>query len=459
MNLKKHLDWAGQSAPMASPARARAGIAVVFLSLMLVPFPGWADLDETDGPVDIGGPADEAFSPPGLTGDWDGYRTWLADHGLTFSADLTNTLQSVMDGGFDETTRYLGSGEVILDVDGEKLGLLPGSFFRFAVEGRFGRNVLQQAGALSPVNNDALFPADPDHENDEVFALTEMTATQFLSPWFGIYGGLLNTTAGDANDFAGFARSNEHFQNLSFLMSPVSMRLVPNVTLGAGIVLIPSPNLLGTVTFMNTEESAGSNPFNTDEGWTMLTEWTLNYEVADMPVKHVLSFGLGFDNDFFRFGDIEIEWPPGELPQLRTSTKDESWAFWYNGQMALWTHPDDAERKWGPFVRFGYADDETNPFEWNFAGGLGGLGVFDSRPRDRFGIGYYHLEPSGEAPLPAFGIQEEDGFEMFYTVQVLKDVDVTADLQYIETGLGDGLLVTETPDNAWVGGVRVRLVF
>jgi len=459
MVLEKTKGW-NISDTMASRPRVRTGFAVFLLILALIPVPAWAELDElTDGPVDIGGPADDAFSPPGITKDWSGGRQWLAERGLTFSADLTNTLQSVLDGGFDETTRYLGSSELIMDVDTEKLGLWPGGFFRFAAEGRFGRNVLQEAGTLSPVNNDAIFPADPDHANDEVFAITEVTATQFLSPWFGLYAGLLNTTSGDANDFAGSARSNEHFQNLSFLMSPVSMRIVPSVTLGAGVVLIPSTNLLGTVTLMDTEESAGSNPFNTNDGWTVVTEWSVAHGLGGMPLKHVLGFGVGFDNDFFRFGDISIDWPPGQLPSLRISTKDESWAFWYNGQIAFWTDPDDTERKWGPFVRFGYADDETNPFKWNLAAGFGGLGVLDARPRDRFGIGYYHLEPSDKAPLPAFGIQEEDGGEVFYTVQVLRGVDLTADLQYIDTGRGDGPLAIQTPDNAWVGGLRLRLVF
>ncbi len=48
-----------------------------------------------------------------------------------------------MSGGFDETARYLGSSEMIMDVDGEKLGLWPGCFFRVAAKGRFGRNVLE----------------------------------------------------------------------------------------------------------------------------------------------------------------------------------------------------------------------------------------------------------------------------------------------------------------------------
>jgi len=434
-------------------------LPAVALCFCLVAFVSRADTDEIpDGPMEGLGATDEVFSPPGLTGDWGGQRTWLSEHGLEFSADITNTLQGVMDGGFDETARYVGSSELILDVDAEKLGLWPGGFARIAAEGRFGKDVVRKAGTFSPVNNDALFPSDPDREGDDLFAMTELIATQFFAPWIGIYGGLLNTTSGDANDFAGFARSNEHFQNLSFLLSTVSLRLVPNVSLGGGIVVIPFEGLVGTVMFIETEESAGSNPFTTDNGWTFVTEWVLEHSVLDFPVRHDLAFGLGFDQDFFRLEEPRLEFPPGGLPLLNFSSKDESWAIWYNGQLAFWTHAEDEERQAGFFFRFGYADDETNPVEWNIAGGIGGSGALDCRPKDRFGIGVYHIEPSDGFPLPAIGIAEETGFEIFYNIHLLPGLTLTADFQYIDTGLGGGPLVIEKPDDAWVGGLRLRLV-
>jgi porin len=435
-------------------------LPAVILCFSLLASVSRADTNEiADGPLEDVSATDQVLSLPGLTGDWGGRRTWLSDHGLKISADLTNTFQGVMHGGLDEDARYVGSSELILDVDGEKLGLWPGSFARVAAEGRFGRDVLSKAGSFIPVSNDALFPADPDREGESVFAITEMSATQFLAPWIGFAGGLLNTTSGDANKFAGFARSNEYFQNLSFLVSPVSMRLVPNVTLGGALVVIPFEGLASTLTFMNSEESAGSDPFKTNSGWTLVSEWALDHEALDLPIRHVFAFALGFDNDFFKLGEFpRVEIPPGGPPSVKFSTKDESWALWYNGQLTVWTDPDNAERNAGPFVRFGYADDETNPVEWNLAVGVGGVGALDARPRDRFGLGVYHVEPSDNFPLSALGIEEETGVEVFYNVHLLEGLSLTADLQYIDTGLGSGPLVTEPPDNAWIGGLRLRFV-
>jgi porin len=412
-----------------------------------------------DGPFEGASATDEVFSPEGITGDWGGYRAWLSGHGLELSADLTTTLQGVMDGGFDEAARIGGSSELILDIDIEKLGLWPGGFARVAAEGRFGDDVVGKAGTLSPVNADAIFPADPDKMGEDLFALTEMNATQFLLPWLGIYGGLLNTTSGDANEYAGFARSNEHFWNLGMLMSLVSMQVVPNVTLGGGLVVIPFEGMVGSFTFMNTEESAGSNPFKTDEGWTAVTEWAIDHDLLGLRVGHVVSFAFAFDNDFFKFEDPRLEYPLDDAPILIFSSKDESWAFWYNGRLSVWTHDEDEDRSAGIFVRFGYADEDTNPIEWNISAGIGGVGIFDLRPKDRFGIGVYHIEPSNGFPLPQLGIGDETGFEMFYNIHLLQGATLSVDLQYIDTSFGQGDFVTRTPDDAWVGGLRLRIVF
>ena len=60
------------------------------LGFCLVAFVSRADTDEIlDGSFEGLGATDEVFSPPGLTGDWGGQRTWLSEHGLEFSADLT----------------------------------------------------------------------------------------------------------------------------------------------------------------------------------------------------------------------------------------------------------------------------------------------------------------------------------------------------------------------------------
>jgi hypothetical protein len=49
------------------------------------------------------------------------------------------------------------------------------------------------------------------------------------------------------------------------------------------------------------------------------------------------------------------------------------------------------------------------------------------------------------------------GFEAFYNAEFWPGINLTADLQCINSAFGKGPLVTETPDNAWVGGLRLRI--
>ena len=63
-------------------------------------------------------------------------------------------------------------------MDTGKAGLWEGGLFERAVEGRAGRSVLQRAGSVSAVNNDALFPNVVDRFDEEALALTALTFTQ-----------------------------------------------------------------------------------------------------------------------------------------------------------------------------------------------------------------------------------------------------------------------------------------
>ena len=153
-----------------------------------------------------------------------------------------------------------------------------------------------------------------------------------------------------------------------------------------------------------------------------------------------------------------LDLPPGAPPTLRFSTKDTSWAFWYNGHLDLRVDEADEERRLGLFFRFGYANDETNFIQWDLAAGVGGMGVFDLRPRDRFGVGVYHLEPSNEFPLPQFGVEKETGVEVFYNAEIWKGINLTGDLQYVDPSFSGGPLVSREPDKAWIAGLRLRIV-
>ncbi len=109
------------------------------------------------------------------------------------------------------------------------------------------------------------------------------------------------------------------------------------------------------------------------------------------------------------------------------------------------------------FGRFGITDGEA-VFDWDMSVGLGGKGMFSSRPNDTFGIGYYYTAPSDIPLLRAVGVDDEQGVEAWYNFEITPWLHVTADLQVIDPGL-ESTPLSEGADTAWVLGVRTRVNF
>lgn len=255
-----------------------------------------------DQPSDHG---NDLWSREKLTGNWGGVREGLSAAGLTIDFDATYTFQGVAAGGFDGPffdlfsdegdTGNTFSGDLMLGLDTAKAGLWRGGTFKVCVEGRAGRSVLQRAGSVSAVNNDALFPDVVDKFDDDVTAITELTYTQHLCDKVALFGGLLNTAEGDANEIAGSALSNTHFLNSAMLYSLVEDATTPNVSLGGGILFELSEDLSGSFSVFGTQETAGENPFDHTQGTTFSTEWTMGHKLLERPGAQTCGFLYGIN--------------------------------------------------------------------------------------------------------------------------------------------------------------------
>ena len=402
-----------------------------------------------------------------LTGDWNGARHNLAENGLHFDLRIVTTYQNLFEGGINEFDSFVSTQDLLIQLDTGKADLWPGGLLKLRVESRVGEAVSNGAtGGISPVNNDAIFPNDSNNVNEETIGLTEVTFTQFLSPHFGIFGGLLNTADGDANELAGKPRSDAHFLNSSFLYSLVEARTTPTVTLGGGIVIIPTDWITGSIIAYDTEESATHNPFKTAKGTSVATEWTFKHQVSDLPGAQTYGFLYGFDNEFAEFNQD----PRTSIPRLVSGNgiqrKGSSWAFYHNAHQYLqWENG----RGWGVFTRFGIADRDTNPIHWSAAVGISGTGIFDARPNDTFGIGYYHLELTDTPIFNFLDLNDENGVELWYNAAITPWFHVTADMQVIDTALGNpglgiippGFISIGLPKSktAWIFGLRTEIKF
>jgi porin len=401
-----------------------------------------------------------------LTGDWNGTRRSLAENGLHLDFRVTSTYQNLFKGGINERDGFVSTQDLLLQLDTGKAGLWPGGLLKLRVESRAGKAFNSATGGLSPVNNDALFPIDSNNVNDETIGLTEVTYTQFLSPQFGVFGGLLNTRDADANELAGSARSDSHFMNSAFLVSMVALRSTPSVTLGGGMVFIPRDWILGTIAFYDTEESSTHNPFNTGRGNTVATEWNFKHKISNLPGAQTFGFLYAFDNKFPEFGNDPRSTIRGLVTGNGLSRKSDTWAFYHSAHQYLqWKDG----KGWGLFTRFGIADENSNPINMSAAVGISGNGIFNSRPNDAFGLGYYHLEFSNSAILGFLDIDDENGAELWYNAEITPWLHVTADIQVVDTALGNpgrgiippGFISVSLPESktAWIFGLRTKIQF
>ena len=208
-----------------------------------------------------------------LSGSWGGVRDRWAAKGITFGLDATYTLQGVAGGGFDgpvfervsdeDDVGNVLSGMVDVAFDTGKAGLWEGGTFNARVDGRVGRSILQRAGSVSAVDNDALFPNVVDRFDEPSLALTALTFTQALGAGFSAFGGLMNTAEGDANELAGSALANDFFLNSALLYSLVEDATVPNVTLGGGVGWEPHERVAGSFSVFGTVRDGGREPVPT----------------------------------------------------------------------------------------------------------------------------------------------------------------------------------------------------
>ena len=293
-------------------------------------------------------------------------------------------------------------------------------------------------------------PLVPGRLGESAWAINELTFAQFLSPKFGLIGGLINTDAGDANPIAGSLGSDSYFMNTGLQYSPVVISTAPTATLGGGAIFIPNENVMGKLLAIGTKETAGTNPFDNYEGTTFLTEWTVKSEgLGGNPAGLTLGGTYSINQDRLRV----TEDPRLIIADVVTGgsavSEEDAWSIYWNGFQYL---QGDEQSGWGLFGRLGFSDGSPTAIAFHSAAGVGGVGLLPSREKDRWGLGVFYQEFSDTGLIAAAGIDEELGGELFYNIQLTPATNLTFDLQVIDSAI-------PAVDTAVVGGLRFGVRF
>jgi len=467
------------------PSILASTLGAVFAACLLFGA-GEAQAQPYDVPETWGG---SLLERPRLTGSWGGFRDTMGKKGVVLDLDLLGAPQDIWAGGVHNDGDFWGIAEYTLNVDTGKAGLWPGGFFKFVGQTGFGGSILADAGAVIPVNTAALL-FYPDNENST--ALMNATFTQFLSEKFGVFLGKIFALDGFHAEFTGDYRTQ--FSNIG-LTFPMAMALVPISTYGAGVVALPFENVIWSAMVLDP----GGTPENDDitdvyeDGAMLVSTLQLKIEPCGL-VGHQTVGGMWSsanrvsliqdpsniatliaEERFPRLANpgpilrriIEEHFPALLTPVEPANVEDDTWAFLYTFDQYLWQPEGHADRGVGVFFQFGMSDGKANPVRYTYSLGVGGNGVIRGRPNDRFGAGWARTQFSADfVPFLReqldLGLEHEDAWEFFYNVAVTAWLDVTFDLQVVNTGLQKklgGPMELEGVDTAVIGGFRTYIRF
>ncbi len=411
-----------------------------------------------DGSVDDAGDARSLRDDDVLLGDWGGPRTSLAESGLSFDLQWTQSVQGVVHGGRDKGWKYGGSLDLLTSVDLGSMDVVPGGFVRALLQGRYGESVIREAGTILPVNTDLFFPLTGELD-DEILSVTELSYTQFFSDHFAVLGGKLQTLDGDPNEFAS-GRGRSQFMNFNLVSPNLIGNAVPYSTLGVGVLILPTPKIAISSLVMNTSDSSTTSGFDdVGDGTTWVTEAQFQYRLGELPGGMNVGFAYAFDNEFLNFNRSGLD---GD--GIRVEDEEETWSAYWSGWQYLVTldeppaviaqgngRPD--VRGFGLFARAGLVDEDTNVVSWSASVGLGGRGIIPSRDDDTFGIGFAYTDFNDDRRLTQLLAEEQAyGLEAYYNAALAPGVSLTGDIQFIEPA-GRGVSSTV------VVGARLNLRF
>jgi porin len=396
---------------------------------------------------------------PYLTGDWGGSRTMLAESGVTLNLNWAQLVQGVVQGGRDESTRYGGRLQALVNFDLDRMGAVPGGLVTLKVESRHGNSVNREAGTLLPVADLMYFPITEEADEDIAAAVTELLYTQLLSKELALFAGKFTVLGADANEFAE-GDGGTQFLGHPFTSASVTSLFNPYSTLGAGVLVMPTPDWSITSSLYASHDSSTTTGLDTlDEGLVWSTALAWQYRLGELPGGLRVNYQHAFDRNFVDLAGRFIT--PGGVA---IPTEGDSWCAFAN----MWQYLFVAEAPTGPinitngrtdlrgfgiFARAGFADPDTNPIEWIVSGGIGAKGVIPGRDRDAMGIGYAYSQTS-ELPLVTTLLVNDHAnrFEAYYSVAITPAAELTLDLQ-----LADSLLARD--ETATVLGMRLRLEF
>lgn len=369
----------------------------------------------------------------------------LAARGVDVGGGVTGFGQGNPSGSGPSSFQFGGKADLLLGLDGERLGLWEGFSVSAHFEQSFGRGVNGYAGAILPVNTALAFPALGGRTSDLSVVVTQK------------FGKALTVSAGKFNMLDVIGRTpliggggEATFWNIG-LAAPIS-GVTPPYVAGATATLATAPASFTLMVYdpRNAQDAdVISRPFS--QGTTTSLSVRIPLPLFGLAGFHTVR-GVYSTAEGFNFAEApQLLLPPASPSKL---TKRGYVYGSYAWQQFLWQDPEDQKRGWGFFVQVSASDANPNPIGGTVIAGLGGNNP--ARPDDRWGVAFcdYMFSSELKKGLASLGggLRDERVLEAYYDAAIVPHVRAGPDAQVIWPG-------TPGTSTAFFLGLRGRILY
>jgi porin len=406
-----------------------------------------------------------------LTGDWGGLRRQLEDKGIKLDAVYTGDVFANVSGGIRRRSEYLGSGDVILTLNAEKLVGWRGATFYFYGLGNHGGNPSDNTGDAQGVSNIAAFNTWKLYEA----WLQQNLFANRLSLLFGLYD--LNSEFAVINSEQVFINSS-HGIDPAFAMSGRNgPSIFPTTSAALRVKFKPVPWFYLQTGVFDGVPGNPNNPRGTqiilakDDGALIATEAAYLIQspaqnLAESERKRRRRVGrlaapeydgkiaLGGWYYTAKFDDLVKVDAGGNLIK-RTG----SYGIYALFEKTVYREKQDSAQGLTLFARVGTANAQVNRFGLYTGSGFNYTGLIPGRSGDELGFAvaaarngreFRNAAANAGAPVDRW----EVNFELTYRAQITPWLALQPDLQYIiNPGTNPAL------KNAFVIGTRFEVSF
>jgi porin len=394
---------------------------------------------------------EEVWNRDLFTGDWEGWRTALHDHGIDAQFRLSQYGQGVASGGVDKNAEYGGTMDYRVNADLRKLfGLWDGLSVAMHARTRWGQDVNADTGGMTLPNTGLLMPLPGGYNGTDV---TGLLVNQMF-PLYAGHEGLLSLGKIDILDavtlfFPSVSYGQEGFSNVHSLVTALPwFGAVNGLSLyGGWLASINEEHQIGESAILVTGTENVTTSWNSihdsfSDGVWIAAFHRFLYRLDDKP-GYFMVFGGVSTRDQASNERRDFAFLPGE--GVVSTEKKKPWDIALYLSQVFWQAEGDPDRKATILIGGTVGPDNPQFAQYSFFTAVEAYGPMASRPHDRMGVSYWKNWLSNDFKdlvSPEASLRDLWGFEIYYNIAINKYLHLTPDLQFIKNEFrGDNLAI------------------